>query len=63
MEYLESALGTLAFDILNLVFLLKLISSEWSQIVRDGSNELTNTHKIPTYSQCNDKYRGSCGKF
>ena len=33
-----------------------------SQNLRDTSNELLNTHKIPIDSKCNDGYSGSCGK-
>ena len=46
-----------------LVIALKLLSSDWSQILHIVSNNLWNTRKISTDSQCNDEYPGSCGKF
>ena len=44
------------------VLTLKLLSSDQSQILRDTSNELLNTHKVPLDSQCNVGNPGSYGE-
>ena len=49
-----------AICLCHIVLTLKLLFSDWLQILRDASNKLKNAHKISINLQCNDGYPGSC---